>query len=206
MCPSALSCPRCSASLCPCQLSSCFCFPGKLAQVKRWHKRGRGQVKGRGGGFRPPAGLVPKAGRSQPASLQNKRRGTTSAHKEKMKRGQATPAREDTPACQVRGEGRNPPPGPACLPEVPRLSWAGSGGRERGNTEGGRGRSKRRRGDFRESLRWAVHFLREGRSRGWAVAFVYLAWGTRILENQTQPQQVPEKFPQPKEPQEVSQT
>lgn len=62
-CPPAF-CPHRPASLCPCPLASCFCFPGTLAQVKRRHRRegaGAGQrarnlLEASSGG---PAGFVP---------------------------------------------------------------------------------------------------------------------------------------------------
>ena len=88
----------CSASLCPCQLSSCFCFPGKLAQVKRRHRRGWGQVKGRGGGFFPPASSPGPAGcmaHRSPSQLLCRTRGRET-HKEKGKHGHTCP--------QVRGK------------------------------------------------------------------------------------------------------
>lgn len=56
--PPAFSCPHCSASLCPCQLASCFCFPGKLAQVKKRHRRAGGRCRAEGAA---PSGQLPPA-------------------------------------------------------------------------------------------------------------------------------------------------
>ena len=145
MCPPALSCPRCSASLCPCQLSSCFCFPGKLAQVKRWHKRGRGAGEGQRGRLLAARRPCSKGGQ-EPAGFSAEEAGTTSAHKE-----------------NEEGPGQPSTRGHACLPgerrgqestSRPSLPPRGSQaelGRERGRGEGehrGRKGEEQKEGGF----------------------------------------------------------